>query len=132
MKNASLTNVVMINGKIRSELNKMDGSIDMLAQRSKDLDGIIQEEEKRKKEEKKDLEKTKDSNSLPNYVDLNNFFNQLKKVYGFNQKINEKFSNLKGELSKFNELNQLFEKMDDIQTMVSRSLQFYIQICGIK
>ena len=108
----------MINGKIKREMDKMDNSIDLLAQRSKDLDDIIKDEEKRRTEEKKKNDELKEKNALPGYVDLNDFVSELKKVWNFNQKINDKFTNLKSELNKFNELNQLFERMDDIQTMV--------------
>lgn len=119
MQNSSLTNVVMINGKIRREMNRMDDSIDLLAQRTKDLDDIIKDEENRREQNKKKNEELKDKNALPQYVDLNDFVAELKKVWNFNQKINDKFVNLKSELNKFNELNQLFEKMDDIQSMVN-------------
>lgn len=115
MKNASLTNVVMVNGKIRNELRKMDGSIDLLAQRSKDIDALITEEEKLREQEKS---KQKEDNALPTYVDLESFVGELKKVWNFNQKINDKFVSLKQQLSNFDELNQLFDKMDDMQTMV--------------
>jgi hypothetical protein len=115
MKNASLTNVVMVNGKIRNELRKMDNSIELLAQRSKDIDALIAEEEKQREKEK---EMKNNDNSLPAFVDLESFVGELKKVWNFNQKINDKFISLKGQLSNFDQLNQLFEKMDDIQTMV--------------
>ena len=115
MKNSSLTNVVMVNGKIRNELRKMDNSIDLLAQRSKDIDSLITEEEKLREQEKKKEQK---ENALPTFVDLESFVGELKKVWNFNQKINDKFISLKGQLSNFDELNQLFEKMDDIQNMV--------------
>lgn len=115
MKNSSLTNVVMVNGKIRNELRKMDNSIELLAQRSKDIDALITEEEKLRQKEK---EASTKENSLPTFVDLESFVGELKKVWNFNQKINEKFVDLKAKLSNFDELNQLFEKMDDIQNMV--------------
>lgn len=115
MKNASLTNVVMVNGKIRNELRKMDNSIELLAQRSKDIDAIITEEEKQREQEK---EKENKDNSLPSFVDLESFVGELKKVWNFNQKINQKFVSLKEQLSNFDELNNLFEKMDKIQNMV--------------
>lgn len=116
MKNSSLTNVVMVNGKIRNELRKMDNSIELLAQRSKDIDAIITEEEKQRKMEKESNQDKE--NSLPSYVDLESFVGELKKVWNFNQKINDKFVSLKGQLSNFDDLNSLFEKMDDIQSMV--------------
>lgn len=115
MKNSSLTNVVMVNGKIRNELRKMDNSIELLAQRSKDIDALITEEENLRKKEKETDTK---ENSLPTFVDLESFVAELKKVWNFNQKINEKFVDLKSKLANFDELNQLFDKMEDIQTMV--------------
>lgn len=113
-----MTNVVMINGKIRRELDKVDGSIDLLARRSKEIDKIIQEEEAKRKKEKESTDKNQELGKLPTYVDMESFVKELKKVWEFNQKINLKFSNLKDELSKFEALNSLFEKMDDIQSMV--------------
>ena len=118
MKNSSLTNVVMVNGKIRNELRKMDNSIELLAQRSKDIDALINEEEKQRELEKKKDEEKKE-NVLPSYVNLESFVEELKKVWNFNQKINDKFVSLKDQLSNFDQLNTLFEKMDDIQTMVN-------------
>ena len=115
MKNSSLTNVVMVNGKIRNELRKMDNSIELLAQRSKDIDALITEEEKLRQKEK---EAKPEENTLPTFVDLESFVGELKKVWNFNQKINEKFVDLKGKLSNFDELNQLFEKMEGVQNMV--------------
>lgn len=115
MKNSSITNVVMVNGKIRNELRKMDNSIELLAQRSKDIDTLITEEEKQREKEKN---AEPQENALPSYVDLESFVGELKKVWNFNQKINDKFVSLKQQLSNFDDLNSLFEKMDDIQTMV--------------
>ena len=126
MKNASLTNIVMINRKIKNELDKMDNSIDLLAKRSKEIDEIIQEEEKEREEIKKQTEESKDKGTLPTFVNLEGFVEELKKVWNFNQKINEKFVNLKGELNKFDQLNQLFDKMEDIQTMVYIFKTFFI------